>query len=96
MTAPLATRRPLPRRRAAVGRRGPDIIAWVVVVLAFAFGFGLLLQPSRSFVLSPMEHAQRQTDARDRTVTVNEASDGLAAAWPSVTLTDTETVAEGD
>jgi hypothetical protein len=83
-----SARRPLRRQAGESGRRRPDLLAWIVVVLAFAFGFGILLQPSGSLVLSPMEHARLQAEARDRTIVVNHASEDLAVAWPLV--------AEGD
>jgi hypothetical protein len=84
MTPPASVRRAARTGGAGAARKRTDLLAWAVVAFAFAFGFGLLLQPSGSFVLSPMEHAQRQAEARERTLIVTGASEGLAGAWPMV------------
>jgi hypothetical protein len=84
MTPPTSMRRPTRAGGGQAVRRRADLLAWAIVAFAFAFGFGLLLQPSGSFVLSPMEHAQRQAEARERTLVVTGASEGLAGAWPMV------------
>jgi hypothetical protein len=66
-------------RRGTARRRRTDPLAWAIVGLTFVFAFALVLAPRGSLVLSPMEHAQRQAEARQHAA--SGAISGLAGAW---------------